>query len=142
MSCRVEDHLKVWDRVLPGMIRLYNQDPIQDWTIDDVRSQLDRGRALLVIDDTEPSAFAVICLDESPYKSVAQPSAPKELELFLELACHPGGNAFVRFQPRLEDIARCAGAKCIRFYSRRPGMARLAATVGYVPRSVEFVKEV
>ena len=142
MNCRIEDHRKVWDRVLPGMLGLYNQDAIQDWTVDDVRLQLDAGRALMVIDEADPAAFAVISLGESPYRSVERPRPPAELELFVQLARHPGGNAFAHFQPRLDDIARCAGATCIRFYSRRPGMARLAAKVGYAPRSIEFVREV
>ena len=63
------------------------------------------------------------------------------MELFVYLAYHKGGNAIPRFQPELEKIARAAGARYMRFSSTRRGMLRIGPSAGYLPHSIEYVKE-
>lgn len=132
--CRVVDHVKAWDAILPGLHALHEQDDVQDWDVEGIRKLLDSGRGLLVTDDNDPSAFAVVQIDESPFD-------PAAMELFVYLVWHQGGDAIKRFQPHFEAMARAGNCKYMRFFSRRFGMLKLAAHVGYRVRSIEYVKE-
>lgn len=128
------DHRVAWPRILPGLQALHDLGPLQDWSIASVRAMLDADRAFLLTDEADPSAFAVCMIDEYPYDSA-------DTELFIYLVWHQGGTAIERFQPHMEQVARSAGAKHIRFYSPRIGMLRAALDAGYIARSVEYVKE-
>ena len=128
------DHREAWASILPGLQALHESSETQDWTIDGIRALLDQDLAILVVDASMPSAFAIVVIDESPYH-------PERSELFVHLAWHPGGDALPRFQPQLEFMARRIGASSMRFYSGRRGMLRLATRCGYAPRSVEYLKE-
>lgn len=130
----VEDYRDAWGAMLPGMLALHASNPLQDWSVESIREMLDADLAAVLLDAQEPSAFAIVQLDDSPYH-------PGERELFIHLAWHPGGNALTRFQADLELMARRCEAKSIRFYSCRRGMPRLVTPSGYHSRSVEFVKE-
>lgn len=126
---------EVWARLLPGLYELHRTSPSQDWTIEDVREMLDDDMASLILADEEPGSFAIVHVQPSPLK-------PSELELFIFLAWHPGGEGIPRFQPQFDEMARKVNAKFIRFRSGRAGMLRLAPLFGYHARSVEYVKEI
>jgi hypothetical protein len=133
--CHVTNHKDAWLRVLPGLQALHAAHEDQDWSVDGVRRLLDAGEALLIVDDDDESGFAVVMLRESRYYR-------DELEIFVYLMWHQGGKAAKRFCQRFDQIARATGARQIRFYSRRRGMARLTTPEGYRPRAIEYVKEV
>lgn len=132
--CVLADHREVWPRILPGLEELHGISVTQDWDIASIRKMLDDERAFLLTDEADPSAFAVCALDAYSYDIA-------EKELFIYLVWHQGGDAIERFQPHLEQLARTAGAKYIRFYSPRRGMLRAATQAGYVARAVEYIKE-
>jgi len=131
---RIADHREVWERVLPGLERLYEMHEHQDWNIESVRKMLDDDLAMLLTDDADPSAFAVVILQPHPY-------AENENELFVYLLWHKGGDVIARYQPHLDAFATMIGAKHIRFFSRRLAFLRVAARTGYVMRSIEYSKE-
>jgi len=131
----VPHYREVWARVLPGLRRLHASSERQDWSVESVQLMLEDGTAILAVDPEEPGAFAVLILGPHIYDL-------DELELFVQLASHPGAHAFERFEPVLQNIASHAGAKYIRFFSQRIGMVRLATRLGYVPTATEYVKEV
>ena len=58
LACRysVADHREAWPRILPGLEKLHRQYEEQDWDIAGIRTMLDEDRALLLTDDTDPSA--------------------------------------------------------------------------------------
>jgi hypothetical protein len=128
------DHREVWPRILPGLETLHALSATQDWDIASIRQLLDEGRAFLLTDEADDRAFAVCRVDVFPYDT-------DDLELFVYLVWHQGGDAIARFQPHIEQVARTAGANHIRFYSPRRGMLRAAMRVGYVARAVEYIKE-
>lgn len=132
--CALADHREAWPRILPGLQALHGLSATQDWDVPSIRMMLDKDRAFLLTDAAEPSAFAICVIDAFPYDIA-------EKELFIYLVWHPGADAIARFQPHLEQLARTAGAKHIRFYSPRPGMLRAALHAGYVTRAVEYIKE-
>lgn len=132
--CHVANHVEVWDRVLPSMQAMHAMYAEQDWSVDTVRRMLDEGDALLVVDDDDDDAFAIVRVDLHPYDT-------DQTELYVYLVWHRGGDAIRRFQNHFETMARAAGARYVRFQSRRRGMFRLALKVGFLPRTVEFVKE-
>lgn len=136
LACRyrIADHREAWARVLPGLEELHKQYPDQDWDIDGIRLMLDEERALLLTDDNEPGAFAVVRFDDYAYN-------PDERELYVFLLWHQGGDVIERYQPHLEFFALRGGARFIRFYSRRPAFLRVALRTGYQPRGIEYVKE-
>jgi hypothetical protein len=134
ISCFLANHEQVWESVLPGLQAMYSRGEGHDWDVAQVRAMLDEGVWLLICDVNDPTAFAVIEIDHSPYHDDA-------IEFFVVLAYHRGGNAIARFQPQLELVARNAGARFMRFRSRRRGMLKIATRVGYCPRSVEYEKE-
>lgn len=136
LACRyrIADHREVWSRVLPSLEELHKQYPDQDWDIDGIRAMLDEDRAIMLTDDNDPSAFAVVRFDEYPY-------IPDEKELYVFLLWHQGGDVIERYQPHLEFFALLGGARFIRFYSRRPAFLRVASRAGYQPRGIEYVKE-
>jgi hypothetical protein len=131
----VVNHEDAWADVLPGLWALHDTHGDQDWSVGGVRQMLDEGEALLMVDDDDASGFAVLIIQNSPYH-------PGELELFILLMWHQGGKAVGRFCGRWVEMAHATGAKHIRFYSRRRGMGRLMAPEGFVPRAIEYVKEV
>ncbi|HEY5758087.1 MAG TPA: hypothetical protein VIU34_19810 [Steroidobacter sp.] len=106
---------------------------MQDWDIEGVHALLEKGSAMLIVDDVDKSAFAVLQLQASPYD-------PDALELFGLVSRDRWGHG--RIWEYIDEAALFSGAKYIRFYSQRRGMARLATAAGYVARSVEYVKEV
>lgn len=122
-----------WNSILPGLQAMQEREPC-DWDIDYIRDMLDDGEAMLVIDPHDATAFAVVEL--KPYKY-----EPDELELFIHLVYHQGGNAIERFHERMESLAREGCAKYMRFHSARPGMLKLVQPHGYHWQSAEFVKE-
>lgn len=122
-----------WDSILPGLQEMQQREPC-DWDIDYIRDMLDEGEAMLVLDPQDPTAFAVVEL--KPYKY-----EPDELELFVHLVYHQGGEAIERFHERMESLAREGCAKYMRFHSARPGMLRLVQPHGYHWQSAEYVKE-
>lgn len=133
-GCRVVNHEDEWEKVLPSMEAMHAMFPEQDWSVAGVRRLLDDGDAFMLMEDGDDASFAVLMIDDHPYK-------PGELELFLLLVYQPNGDPIRRFQAHAETIARSAGARYIRFKTQRPGMLRAAARVGYAPRTIEFVKE-
>jgi hypothetical protein len=136
LACRyrVADHREAWPRILPGLEKLHSQYVEQDWDIEGIRTMLDEDRALLLTDDNDDSAFAVVRLDDYVYN-------PDEKELYVYLLWHKGGDVIERYQPHLDFFALRCGAKFIRFYSRRPAFLRVAKRAGYQPRGIEYVKE-
>lgn len=122
-----------WNSILPGLQAMQEREPC-DWDIDYIRDMLDDGEAMLVVDPHDATAFAVVEL--KPYKY-----EPDELELFVHLVYHRGGNAIERFHERMESLAREGCAKYMRFHSARPGMLKLVQPHGYHWQSAEFVKE-
>jgi len=133
--CYAPDHRDVWADILPGLEKLHAMYPDNDWTIERVRQMLDDGRAILLVDRAEPSAFAVVRFDDYPYRE-------GETELFVYLVWHQGGEAIARFQAHLEMFAHFGGAQHMRFYSRRPAFLRVAERAGYQMRGIEYVKEI
>jgi hypothetical protein len=131
---RVADHREAWARILPGLEKLHAMYPDQDWSITDIRKMLDRDVALLLTDDADETAFAIVVLDDYPY-------ADGERELFVYLLWHKGGDVIARYQAHLEAFALMSGANHIRFFTRRPAFLRVANRVGYRLRGIEFVKE-
>lgn len=129
------DHRDVWPDILPGLEKLASMYADSDWTIDGVRQMLDEDRAVLLVDRADPSAFAIVRFGEYPYRE-------DELELFVYLVWHQGGEAIARFQPHLEMFAFHGGAQHMRFHSRRPAFLRVAERAGYQMHSVEYVKEI
>jgi hypothetical protein len=136
LACRyrIADHREAWPRILPGLEKLHAQYVEQDWDIEGIRLMLDEERALLLTDDNEPGAFAVVRFDEYAYN-------PEEMELYVFLLWHKGGDVIERYQPHLDFFALRGGAKYLRFYSRRPAFLRVAKRAGYQPRGIEYVKE-
>lgn len=132
--CYVSNHEDVWLQVLPMMQEMHAMHEDQDWSIAGIKQSLDDGESLLLLDPDQEDAFAVVRVDDYPYKA-------GELELYITLVYHKGGDAIRRFQHHFESLARAAGANYLRFGTRRPGMFRLATAVGYVPRTLEFTKE-
>lgn len=133
--CIAPDHREVWGDILPGLQRLAAMYADPDWSIDDVRKMLDEGRAVLLTDRSDPSAFAIVRFDDYPYRA-------GDTELFVYLVWHQGGDAIARFQPHLEMFAHLGGAKHMRFWSRRRAFLRVAEREGYRPHSIEYVKEI
>jgi hypothetical protein len=131
---RLADHRVVWPRVLPGLETLHAMHDEQEWTVASVRKMLDNDLAMLLTDDDDPAAFAVVILQPYPY-------AEKASELFVYLLWHQGGDVIMRYQPHLEAFAAKIGAKYIRFYSRRAAFLRVASRVGYKMRGIEYAKE-
>jgi hypothetical protein len=126
----VEDHRSVWINVLPGLQALRAQDDAE-WSIDGIDEMLRNGEAFLLVDEDDATAFGIVRV--TTYKD--------ELALLIYAMWHQCGNAIERFYPHIEHMARTAGFKYVRFYSQRPGMARLVARFGYRVRSIEFLKE-
>src|SRR5262245_53562841 len=93
----IGDVREAWNRILPGLKKLCAL-PALDGTIQQVRVELESDEWLLLLDAREPTAFAVACLRAYHYN-------PKELELFVKLAWHPGGDAFERFDDYLQSLA-------------------------------------
>jgi hypothetical protein len=133
--CHAPDHREVWADILPGLQSLAAMYEDPDWSIDGVRLMLDEGRAVLLVDRAEPSAFAVVRFDDYPY-------CAGETELFVYLVWHQGGDAIARFQPHLEMFAHLGGAQHMRFMSRRRAFLRVAEREGYRMHSIEYVKEI
>lgn len=131
---RIADHRDVWARIVPGLQKLHAQFSEQDWDIEGIRTMLDEDRALLLTDDNDPSAFAIVRFDDYAYN-------PNEKELYIFLLWHKGGDVIERYQPHLDFFATRGGAKYLRFYSRRPAFLRVAKRAGYQPRGIEYVKE-
>lgn len=136
LACRyrIADHREAWSRILPGLEKLHSQYVEQDWDIPGIRSMLDDDHAILLTDDNDDTAFAVVRLDDYVYN-------PDEKELYIYLLWHKGGDVIERYQPHLEFFALLGGAKYLRFYSRRPAFLRVAKSAGYQPRGIEYVKE-
>lgn len=130
----VARHREVWPSVLPGLEELHARQDMHDWSIEQVRQMLDKGRWLLLMDRAHPQSFLLVSYEESPYH-------PTGMELFVLAAYHKSGRGIEEYQPHLEVVARSCGAQYVRFYSSRAGMLKLAVRAGYRPRSVEFVKE-
>lgn len=128
------DHRLVWPQILPGLQALAAMFEDQDWDIDGIRRMLDEDQAVLLVDDADPTGFAVVRFDDYPYRK-------GERELFVYLVWHQGGNAILRFQPHLEMFAQLGGAQFMRFYSRRPAFLRVATRAGYELRGIEYAKE-
>jgi hypothetical protein len=124
-----------WATILPGLEKLAGMYPDNDWTIEGVRRMLDEDEAVLLVDQSDPSAFAIVKFREYPYSD-------GETELFVYLVWHQGGEAIARFQSHLEMFAHHGGARYMRFYSRRRAFLRVAERAGYCPHSVEYVKEI
>jgi hypothetical protein len=131
----IADHREVWGQVLPGIESLFAMHPDQDWSIAGLREMLDEDRAFLLVDDADPTAFVIVRFSAYPYSA-------DDIELFVLLAWHQGGDAIDRFQPHLEMFARSGNAKHMRFYSRRPAFLRVAQRHGYQMRGIEYVKEI
>lgn len=129
-----DDHNVVWQSILPGLRALHASSELNDWTPDSVHAMLEAELAVVLLDMDTPGAFAIVSIDESPYRT-------RENELFVHLLWHPGGDVLERFSPHVELMARRCGATSIRFYSGRAGMLPLAERYGYQPRSVEYLKE-
>ena len=128
------DHREVWPQILPGLQALAAMFEDQDWDIDGVRQMLDEDQAVLLVDDADPTGFAIVRLRDYPYRQ-------GETELFVFLVWHQGGDAILRFQPHLEMFAQLSGARFMRFYSRRPAFLRVATRAGYELRGIEYAKE-
>lgn len=122
-----------WPHILPGLQALQRLAPC-DWDIEYIRELLDEEEAMLVLDLQDPTGFAVVEL--KPYKY-----EPRELELFVHLAYHQGGEAVERFMDKFDELAHEGGAKHVRFHSPRPGMFKLVQPHGYRWQSAEYVKE-
>ena len=136
LACRyrIADHREAWSRILPGLEELHRQHAEQNWTIDGVRDMLDEDLALMLTDDNDPSAFAIVRFDNYAYSD-------DEKELYVFLLWHQGGDVIERYQPHLEFFALRGGAKFIRFFSQRPAFLRVAKRAGYQPHGIEYVKE-
>jgi hypothetical protein len=133
--CHMPDHREVWPDILPGLEKLEAMYSDRDWSIDGVRLMLDEGRAVLIVDRADPTAFAIVRFDDYPYIA-------GDTELFIYLVWHQGGDAIARFQAHLEMFAHHGGAQHLRFYTRRPAFLRVAERAGYQMRGIEFVKEI
>lgn len=134
-ECRVVNHEEVWEQVLPSLQRLHAMHAEQPWTIAGMRRLLDDGEALLIMGDGDDKAFAIVNVDDYPYKA-------GELELFVQLVYDPDGvNSIERLHKTFEDMARAAGARYMRFFSQRFGLMRVGPQFGFMPRGVEYVKE-
>jgi len=131
----VPNHRAVWADILPGLEQLASMYSDKDWSIDGVRHMLDKDRAALLVDREDASAFAIVRFDDYPY-------IEGDIELFVYLVWHKGGDAIARFQPHLEIYAQLGGAKYMRFYTRRRGFIRVAQRAGYLPHNIEYVKEI
>jgi hypothetical protein len=127
---QVEDHRSVWINVLPGLQALRAQDDAE-WSIEGIEEMLRNGEASLLVDEDDATAFAVIKV--ATYRN--------ELALLIYAMWHQSGDAVRRFNPHIEHMARAAGFKYVRFFSQRPGMARLVSRFGYRVRTTEFLKE-
>lgn len=136
MSARyhMPDHREVWADILPGLEALAAMYSDNDWSIAGVREMLDDQQAFLLVDVDDPTAFAVVRFGPYPYNET-------DVELFVYLVWHQGGNAVERFAPHLEVFATLGEAQHIRFYSRRPAWIRVAQRIGYRLRGIEYVKE-
>ena len=130
----VANHREEWAAVVPGLEEMEKMNSQRDWSIKTIRDMLDDGTALLLVDDDDPSAFAVVRFDSYPY-SIG------DTELYVFLVWHQGGDAIEKFEPHFQAFARIGGAKYIRFFSRRPAWLRVAPRVGYHVGGVEYVKE-
>jgi hypothetical protein len=126
----VEDHRSVWINILPGLQALREQDDME-WSIEGIDEMLRNGEASLLVDEDDATAFGIVSV--TTYKN--------ERALLIYAMWHQCGNAIERFYQHIEFMARAAGFKYVRFYSQRPGMARLVARFGYRVRSIEFLKE-
>lgn len=131
---RIVEPGDVWEHVLPGLTECYNAHELRNWDIEGVRDLLDDGSYMLIVDSADPRDFAIVRLNESPYHD-------DDMEMFVLLAYHKHNEFKTEFGPQLEIIARVAGAKHIRFYSRRRGMLRHAMSAGFTPLAIEYVKE-
>ena len=130
----IADHSAVWPDIAPGLEELHAAHAEQDWSPLSVRQMLDDDMAVLLVDDDDPTAFAVVFFGPYPYNI-------DHTELNVFLVWHKGGNAIEKFQPHLEVFARLGGAKYMRFYSRRAAFLRVAQRAGYELRGIEYVKE-
>lgn len=128
------DHRDVWDDIVPGLEKLLAQHPDNDWSVDSVRKMLDDDIAVLMVDEADPTSFAVVRFGDYPYRE-------GEREMFVHIIWCQTGNAFARWYPHFEMFANYAGARHMRFYSRRTAFLRIAKRLGYEPRSIEYVKE-
>ena len=133
-SYRIANPREAWPQILPGLEKLAAQHPDNDWTIDGVREMLDDLDTFLLVDNDDPTGFAVVRFRPYPYNG-------EDIELFVYVAWHEGGDAIARFQPHFEEFARLGGAQYMRFYSRRPAWLRVAQRIGYQLRGIEYVKE-
>jgi hypothetical protein len=133
--CYCPNHREVWADIRPGLENLAAMYPDNDWSIAGVRLMLDEGRAVLIVDRSDPTGFAIVRFDDYPYHE-------GETELFVYLVWHRGGEAIARFQSHLEMFAYLGGAQHMRFYTRRPAFLRVAERAGYQMRGIEFVKEI
>lgn len=127
---QVEDHRSVWVNVLPGLRALREQDDAE-WSIEGIEEMLSNGEAFLLVDEDDATAFAIV--NVTTYRDA--------LTLLIYAMWHQSGDAVLRFHLHLEHMARAAGFKYVRFYSQRPGMARLVSRFGYRTRTTEFLKE-
>lgn len=130
----IADHCAVWSDIAPGLDALHEMHPDQDWSPIDVRRMLDEDLAVLLVDDDDPTAFAIVYFGKYPY-------IEDRTELNVFLVWHKGGDAIERFQPHLEVFAQLGGAQHMRFYSRRAAFIRVAQRAGYELHGLEFVKE-
>lgn len=136
MCCRLilADHRELWSRILPGLEKLRAMNLTNDWSIEGLRKMLDEDLVMLLTDECESGAFAIVYIDVAKYEKT-------EKELFIYMVWHQGGDAIARYQPHFEVFAKHHGAKYIRFYSPRRAFLRVARRIGYQPRAIEFVKE-
>lgn len=130
----VANHREAWASVLPGLKKLQAMYADPDWSIDGIQEMLEDERVFLLVDRVDPSAFAIVRFAPYPYSD-------SDIELFVYLVWHQGGDAIERFQPHLETFAHFGGAKRMRFWSRRRAFLRVAQQHGYSMHSVEYVKE-
>lgn len=128
------NHREAWNGILPGLKKLQAMYADPDWSIEGIREMLDDERAFLLVDRVDPSAFAIVRFASYPYSA-------NDVELFVYLVWHKGGDAIERFQPQLETFARFGGANHMRFFSRRRAFLRVAQQHGYSMHGVEYVKE-
>lgn len=128
------DHRDVWTDIVPGLEDLLTRHPDNDWSVESIRTMLDDDLALLMVDEADPTSFAVVRFDDYPYKD-------DEREMFVHIIYCQTGNAFARWYPHFEVFARHAGAKHMRFYARRRAFLKIAHDLGYTTRAIEYVKE-
>jgi hypothetical protein len=130
----VASYREAWGSILPGLKKLQAMYADPDWSLDGIQEMLDDEDVFLLVDRVDPSAFAIVRFAPYPYSA-------EDVELFVYLVWHQGGDAIGRFQPHLETFARLGGAKHMRFWSRRRAFLRVAKQHGYSMRSIEYVKE-